>query len=90
MSIKNIPKDTNHGNILEAVQINANGSIIINNLDSYIIEYLMNSIHEKVNFGKKLYCNGVLSLTPEKSVMNENKLNVAEKKCVKCTGSRSN
>jgi len=88
LSINNIPKDTDHGHILEflvknglpedkkeAVQINNNGSIMINDLDSYIIEYLTDSIHGKVNFGRKIYCNGVLPLTPQKSVIIENNRN---------------
>ena len=79
VSIKKVPKDTDHGEILEflmnnglpddkkeAVQINSNGSIIINNLDNYIVEYLIESIHGKVYFDKKLYCNGILPLTPDK------------------------
>ena len=78
--IKQIPRDTDHGDILEflcenglpedkreGVKINDNGTVLIHDLDSYIVEYLITTIHGKVHFGKKLYCNGVIPLTPNKS-----------------------
>ena len=79
VSIKRFPRDIDNGDILEflltnglpedkkkAVQINNNGSVIIRDLDNYIVEYLMQSIHGKMKFGRKLYCNGLVTLTPEK------------------------
>ena len=59
------------------MKIDKNGSIMINDLDSYIIEYLTDSIHGKVNFSRKIYCNGVLPLTPQKSVIIENNIKVS-------------
>ena len=78
--IKQIPRNTDHGDILqflcenglpedkrEGVKINDNGTVLIQDLDSYIVEYLIETIHGKVHFGKKLFCNGVIPLTPNKS-----------------------
>ena len=77
--VKQIPKDTDHGEIIEFlsvnglpddkienVQINSSGAVFVNDLDSYIIEYLIETIHGKTHFGRKLYCNGVVPLTPSK------------------------
>ena len=68
VSIKHFPRDTDHGAILEflcenglpddrreGVKINENGSVIVYDIDSYIVEYLIKSIHGKVKFGRKLY-----------------------------------
>ena len=77
--VKQIPKDTDLGEIIEflslngllddkieSVQINLSGAVFVNDLDSYIIEYLIETIHGKTHFGRKLYCNGVVPLTPSK------------------------
>ena len=79
VSIKQFPRDIDHGDIFdylienglpedkkEVVEIKDNGNVIISNLDSYIVEYLINSIHGKIKFGRKLFCNGVVELTPKK------------------------
>ena len=39
----------------------------MNELDSYIVEFLLNTIHGKVSFGRRLYCNGIIPLTPQKN-----------------------
>ena len=80
VSIKRFPKDVDNGDILEflithglpedkkeVVEFSNNGSVIIKELDNYIVEYLMQSIHGKMIFGRKLYCNGLVTLTPEKN-----------------------
>ena len=78
--IKQFPRDIDQGDIIEylchnglpedkkeSVQINSNGTVIIKDLDHYIVEFLINSIHGKIKYGRKLYCNGVVPLTPAKS-----------------------
>ena len=80
VSIKNIPKDTDHGDIVEFlilsglpeekkdnININSNGSVTVWNLGSETCSALISSIHSRNHFGKKLYCNGYIPLTPEKA-----------------------
>ena len=80
VNIKHFPKEVDHGEIIEflcanglpadkkeSVRINSNGRVHVADLDSYIVEYIINSVHGKIKFGRKLYCNGVVPLTPEKS-----------------------
>ena len=80
VNIKQFPRDADHGHIIEflcenglpedkkeCVKINSNGIVHISNLDNYIVDFLINSIHGKIKFGRKIYCNGVVPLnTPEK------------------------
>ena len=48
------------------IVIKTNGSVTIRNLDNTVSRTLIEAIHGKVNFGKKLYCNGFISLSPQK------------------------
>ena len=77
--IKQIPKDTDHGDIMEFlvkagmpeslrgnVEIKNNGSVSLKNADNAICRNLIANIHNKVEFGKKLFCNGFIALTPDK------------------------
>ena len=77
--IKNIPKETDHGEIVEYlvlsglpeakkehITINNSGTVYIRNLENSQCLALIASIHWKKNFGRKLYCNGYVPLTPEK------------------------
>ena len=77
--IKPFPKETDHGDIMEfliasgldekhkeCVQIKSNGSVTITNLTSAESVALISSIHHKTQFGKKLFCNGIIPLTPDK------------------------
>ena len=77
--IKNIPKETDQGHIVEFlvlsglpeamkenITINNSGTVYIRNLDNSQCLALIDSIHWKRNFGRKLYCNGYVPLTPEK------------------------
>ena len=79
VSIRQIPKDTDAGQIMEFlvmsglpetkkenVVIRTNGSVIINNLENQLCQVLIKSIHSKKEFGKKLYCDGIVPFTPEK------------------------
>ena len=78
--IKNIPKDVDHGRIVELlvqsglpdekkeqVTITNNGSVTITDLQNQECLVLIKNIHGKQNFDRKLYCNGYIPLTPEKS-----------------------
>ena len=79
VSIKQFPKDTDHGDIVEflvtsglpesvkdTVVIKLNGTVIIQNLENSVSLSLIDKIHQKVHFGRKLFCNGIIPLTPEK------------------------
>ena len=79
VSIKQIPRDTDHGDIMEflvgaglpdnlkeSVEIKGNGSISIKNIDNQVCNTMINNIHNQTSFGKKLFCNGFIALTPEK------------------------
>ena len=77
--VKNIPKDRDHGEIVEFlilcglpeerkedISIGRNGSVTISNLENKLCLDLIKSIHFKEQFGRKIYCNGYVPLTPEK------------------------
>ena len=79
VSIKQFPLDSDQGAIVEflcnnglaeadkeKVTFKPNGVVIINCLDTDAIKKLIETIHGKIWFGKKLYCNGLVPLTPEK------------------------
>ena len=77
--VSTFPKDTDEGKIVEFlinsglsesykdnITIKQNGSVMIDNLPNKDCIALIEAVHNKVNFGKKLYCNGVIPCTPEK------------------------
>ena len=79
VSIKQIPKETDHGDLMEflvraglpdhlkeSVEIKGNGSVSIKNIENQVCIKLINNIHNQTSFGKKLFCNGFIALTPEK------------------------
>ena len=79
VSIKAFPKDADHGVIMEFlsssgldekhkedVVIKPNGSVSIMNLSSSECSILISAIHQNDKFGRKLFCNGIIPLTPEK------------------------
>ena len=79
VNIKQFPKDADHGEIIEflvkaglpetlkdTVVIRNNGLVTIKGLTNSVCLDLISSIHNKVEFGKKLFCNGFIALTPEK------------------------
>ena len=93
VNIKQFPKDTDSGDIMEflvnsglpdsakeTVLIKPNGIVTINGLENEVCLALIKNIHQIINFGKKLYCNGIIPLTPEKP---ETKDTVDEEKDVK-------
>ena len=77
--MKVFPKETDPGEIIEFlilsglsknhmdnILIKPNGTVIINNLLSTECLELIAAIHNKTNFGRRLYCNGIVPLTPAK------------------------
>ena len=79
VSVKMIPTETDRGTVVEflidsglpesskeSISFKANGTVIISNLQSSVCENLIKVIHTKTFFGKRLYCNGIVPLTPEK------------------------
>ena len=79
MTIRQLPRDVDHGEVMELLiqsglpegkkedtNISVNGIVSIKNLDVKTCKDLIEAFHGKVNFGKKLFCNGMIPLTPEK------------------------
>lgn len=77
--VKTFPKETDHAEIVEflifsglsethkdSISIKPNGTVIVNNLQSSECKVLITAIHNKTDFGKRLYCNGIVPLTPVK------------------------
>ena len=89
ISIKQFPRDTDSGEIIEflvnaglpesakdTVLVKPTGMVTIAKLENEVCLKLIENIHNKVAFGKKLFCNGIIPLTPEKS---ENPTSISEK-----------
>ena len=79
VSIRQFPKETDPSEIIEFVckaglpeekkdeiTIRSNGVVTIKNIDNETSNILIDSIHGKVNFGKKIFCNGFIPITPKK------------------------
>ena len=79
MTIRQLPRDVDHGEVMELLiqsglpegkkedtNISVNGIVSIKNLDVKTCKDLIEAFHGKVDFGKKLFCNGMIPLTPEK------------------------
>ena len=79
ITIKHIPKETDSGEVIEFlcknglpadktdnVLIRPNGTVIVNELENGVCKALIVAIHGYVNFGKKLFCNGIVPLSPVK------------------------
>ena len=60
-------------NMKEEIVISNNGTITIQNLSNSICLSLIANIHLTLQFGKRLYCNGYIPLTPLKKVTDEQK-----------------
>ena len=80
VSIKQVPKEIDSGEILEFLikcglpeskadnlTVNSKGGVVIRNLENNECLELIAAIHGKIYFGKKLYCNGVVPLSPQKA-----------------------
>ena len=85
MVIKNIPKENDQGEIVEYlmqsglpkakkenITINSAGSVYIRDLENTQCLALIDSIHWKKNFGRKLYCNGYVPLTNLMQLLSKN------------------
>ena len=79
ISLKNFPRNIDVAEIIEylidsglpddkkdSINFNSKGTIMIRNLDNEICRELINSIHGKIFFSRKIYCNGIIPMTPEK------------------------
>ena len=79
VTIKQFPKDTDHGAIMEflaiaglpeaskeSVVIKSNGTVTIRDLDNAVCKSLIENIHSKKKFDRKLFCNGIIPRTPDK------------------------
>ena len=77
--ISTFPKEADNGQIVEFliksglseshkdnISVKYNGSVLIDNLPNQECQALISAIHTKHGFGRKLYCNGVVPLTPDK------------------------
>ena len=80
VSIKNIPKETDHGEIVEFILksglpdnctenivINENGTVIVNNIENEVCNLLVRNIHLTKQFNKKLVCRGIIPMSPTQS-----------------------
>ena len=55
------------------VTINKNGTVLITDIENVHCIALINAIHQKTHFGKRLFCNGYAPLSPEKQQLNPGK-----------------
>ena len=56
-------------NLKDSVEIKSNGSVAISNLGNEECLQLVKNIHNQFHFGKRLFCNGFIPLTPEKETV---------------------
>ena len=79
VSIKQFPADLDHGEIIEfliecgmpadkrdSVSIHDNGAVMIRGLDNELCLKLISVLHMKQHYSRRMFCNGVIPLTPEK------------------------
>ena len=79
VNIRQFPKDYDQGEVTEFLCRNGlaeenkdniifkqNGSVTVTNLDNETSKQIIEAIHGKQNFGRKLYCNGFVPFTPSK------------------------
>ena len=79
VSISRYPKDIDQGQIVEMlcrlglpeskkdnIIIKNNGYVTVKNLNEEESKLLIDAIHGKVFFDRKMFCNGIVPLTPEK------------------------
>ena len=79
VTIQQFPKDSDQGEIVEFfincglsenfrenIKFGSRGIVTINEISNKDCLTLIDVIHKKHHFGKKLFCNGILPLTPEK------------------------
>ena len=77
--MKTFPKEADHGTIVELIVssglpeenkedilIKPNGTVTIKKLTSEVSKCLIRNLHNKKFMGRKLFCNGIVPLTPKK------------------------
>ena len=77
--LKRFSQDTNQCEVIELlraeglpeenvneIEFKENGCLIIKNLASHTCRHLINTFHKKTLFGNRIFCNGIVTLTPEK------------------------
>ena len=80
VSIKGIPQDTDQGKVVELlvesgldasktekIAFTANGTVNVRELDNDESLALIEALHGKKIFDRKVFCNGIIPLTPEKA-----------------------
>ena len=80
VSIKTFPKEADHGDIIDFlvksglprsktdnVTINGRGTATIRDVENSECLLLIEAVHGKKNFERKLFCNGIVPLTPDKT-----------------------
>ena len=78
--IKKFPKDVDHGELLEYlinegvpeglkehIDIRNNGTVYIRQIENSLCITLVNKFHGKMFNTRKLFCNGIVTITPEKA-----------------------
>ena len=83
VSIRQFPKDCDNGEIMEFliksglpedrkdnVTMNKNGTVLITGIDNSDCLAIIQAVHGKSFFGKKIFCNGFVPLTPDKEQSN--------------------
>ena len=81
--ISSFPKNADYGQVIEYlissglpegykddISMNKNGTVMIDNLPNNVCIDLIQKVHNKFSFGRKLYCNGVVPRTPDKAELN--------------------
>ena len=88
ISIKGIPKGTDEGEVVELlvksgldaantdkVTFSVNGTVIVREIANEEILGIIGALHAKKFFDKKIYCNGIIPLTPEKGTPKQDSQN---------------
>ena len=100
VNIKQLPKNVDTGEVMEFlvrsglpesntenVVIKSNGHVTIGKLDNEVCRVLIGNIHNQKHFDRKLYCNGIIPLTPEKQVSESStEANLSTVSDVSCVG----
>ena len=82
VSIKYFPKEVDHSQIVDLlvesglptnnmqdIDIKTNGSVSIRSLENEACLAMIKALHNKLHFGRKLFCNGIIPCTPEKTLV---------------------
>ena len=81
ISLRNFPKEADHGDIMEfliksglptdvkeKVYIKPYGTDNIDNIDNMLCQQLINKLHQVKFCDRKIFCRGIISLTPQRNV----------------------